>query len=299
MSKECKLISTLPNLNDKRSLEEMLSFDEISEYRFNSGVNQLMSTREIIESLKQIEEQTKKKVWIDLKGRQLRVETWANPSYEAIELNHEIEIEYPARVIFRDGTTSEIIRCRGNKILLSNSPYHALGKEQSVNIDAKSLEIKGYLTEQDKELISMSKEYDLNDYMASFIEEMNDLIEIIKRNKKANIVAKIESIKGLKFILENTLTIDTMSARDDLYTSLNHSYQTIRYLKKIIKKDPNAICASRIFESLQRQQNISLSDFEDLELMYQFGYRTFMLQDDIKGETLQKTIKGWREFIYG
>ena len=299
MSKECKLISTLPNLNDKRSLEEMLSFDEISEYRFNSGVNQLMSTREIMERLKQIEEQTKKKVWIDIKGRQLRVETWANPSYEAIELNHEIEIEYPARVIFRDGTTSEIIRCRGNKILLSNSPYHALGKGQSINIDAKSLEIKGYLTEQDKELISMSKEYDLNDYMASFIEEMNDLIEIIKRNKKANIVAKIESIKGLKFILENTLTLNTMSARDDLYTSLNHSYQTIRYLKEIIKKDPNAICASRIFESLQKQQHISLSDFEDLELMYQFGYRTFMLQDDIKGETLQKTIKGWREFIYG
>lgn len=299
MSKECKLISTLPNLNDKRSLEEMLSFDEISEYRFNSGVNQLMSTREIMERLKQIEEQTKKKVWIDIKGRQLRVETWANPSYEAIELNHEIEIEYPARVIFRDGTTSEIIRCRGNKILLSDSPYHALGKGQSINIDAKSLEIKGYLTEQDKELISMSKEYDLNNYMASFVEEMNDLIEIIKRNKKANIVAKIESIKGLKFILENTLTLNTMSARDDLYTSLNHSYQTIRYLKKIIEKDPNAICASRIFESLQKQQHISLSDFEDLELMYQFGYRTFMLQDDIKGETLKRTIKGWREFIDG
>ena len=299
MSKECKLISTLPNLNDKRSLEEMLSFDEISEYRFNSGVNQLMSTREIMERLKQIEEQTKKKVWIDLKGRQLRVETWANPSYEAIELNHEIEIEYPARVIFRDGTTSEIIRCRGNKILLSNSPCHALGKGQSINIDAKSLKIKGYLTEQDKELITMSKEYDLNNYMASFIEEMNDLIEIIKRNKKANIVAKIESIKGLKFILENTLTLNTMSARDDLYTSLNHSYQTIRYLKKIVGKDPNAICASRIFETLQKQQHISLSDFEDLELMYQFGYRTFMLQDDIKGETLKRTIKGWSEFING
>ena len=299
MSKECKLISTLPNLNDKRSLEEMLSFDEISEYRINSGVNQLMSTRELIERLKRIEEQTKKKVWIDLKGRQLRVETWANPSYEAIELNHEIEIEYPARVIFRDGTTSEIIRCRGNKILLSNSPYHALGKGQSVNIDAKSLEIKGYLTEQDKELISMSKEYDLNNYMASFIEEMNDLIEIIKRNKKENIVAKIESIKVLKFILENTLTLNTMSARDDLYTSLNHNYQTIRYLKRIIEKDPNAICASRIFESLQKQHHISLSDFEDLELMYQFGYRTFMLQDGIKGEILKRTIKGWSEFIDG
>ena len=61
MIKECKLISTLPNLNDKRSLEEMLSFDEISEYRFNSGVNQLMSTREIIERLKQIEEWIEKR----------------------------------------------------------------------------------------------------------------------------------------------------------------------------------------------------------------------------------------------
>ena len=299
MSKECKLISTLPNLNDKKSIEEMLSFEEISEYRFNSGVNQLMSTREIIERLKQIEEQTKKKIWIDLKGRQLRVEAWANPSYEAIELNHEIEIEYPARVIFRNGTTSEIIRCKGNKILLSTSPYHALGKGQSINIDAKSLEIKGYLTRQDNELILMSKEYDLNNYMASFIEEMNDLIEIIKRNKKANIVAKIESIKGLRFILENQLNLNVMSARDDLYTSLNHSYQTIRYLKRLIEKNPNAICASRIFESLQKQQYISLSDFEDLELMYQLGYRTFMLQDDVKGETLKKTIKGWREFIYG
>ena len=112
-------------------------------------------------------------------------------------------------------------------------------------------------------------------------------------------MAKIESIKGLRFILENQLNLNVMSARDDLYTSLNHSYQTIRYLKRLIEKNPNAICASRIFESLQKQQYISLSDFEDLELMYQLGYRTFMLQDDVKGETLKKTIKGWREFIYG
>lgn len=299
MKKECNLIATLPNLSDKKSIEEIISFNEINSFRFNSGVNQLMSTNEIIKRLKEIEETTKKKVWIDLKGRQLRITSWANPSYETIELNHDIDIEYPARILFRDGTSSEIIRCRGNKILLSDSPYHALGKGQSINIDAKSLEIKGYLTEQDKELISLSKEYDLNDYMASFVEEINDLIEIITLNKKANIISKIESIKGLRFIIDNQIKLNLMAARDDLYTNLRSSYQILKYLRKIIELDPNAICASKIFSSLEQKPEISLCDFEDLELMYQMGYRNYMLQDDLKGQKLKLAINGWREFIHG
>lgn len=299
MKKECSLIATLPNLNDKKSIEEMISFDDIKSYRFNSGVNQLMSSNEIIKRLKEIEEITKKKIWIDLKGRQLRITSWANPSYESIESNHDIDIEYPARVLFRDGTSSEIIRCRENKILLSDSPYHALGKGQSINIDAKSLEIKGYLTEQDKELISLSKEYNLNDYMASFVEEINDLIEIITLNKKANVISKIESIKGLRFILDNQIKLNLMAARDDLYANLRNSYQILKHLRKIIELDPNAICASKIFSSLEQKPGITLSDFEDLELMYQMGYRNYMLQDDLKGQKLRLAINGWREFTHG
>ena len=299
MKRECSLIATLPNLNDKKNIDELLSYNEISSYRFNSGVNQLMNIEEIIKILKEIEEKTKKKVWIDLKGRQLRIEAWANPNYEAIELNHEIEIEYPAKVLFRDGTYSEIIRCRDNKILLENSPYHALGKGQSINITAKSLKIKGYLTEQDKQLINLSKQYNLNNYMASFIEEINDLIEIITLNKKANIVSKIESINGIKFILDNQIKLNLMAARDDLYTNLRNSYEIIKYLKKIIEIDPNAICASKIFSSLEKRSQIELSDYADLELMYQIGYRNFMLQDDIKGKQLLKAINGWNEFTNG
>lgn len=296
--KKCNLIATLPNLCDKDSLEELLNIKDISAYRFNSGVNQLMTSEEIIQILLKIKEETKKKIWIDLKGRQLRITSWADPKYEVIELNHEISIEYPARVIYRDNTSSEIIRCRKNKIVLKDAPYHALGKGQSINIQAKSLEIKGYLTEQDKEIIELSKRHELNDYMASFIEELDDLIEIINLNKNANIIVKIESLKGLKFILENTLKLNIMSARDDLYANLNSSYQTIRYLKELINKDKNAICASKIFTSLNNSPYPDLKDYEDLELMYQMGYRNFMLQDDVKGKKLQRTIDCWREFIY-
>lgn len=295
--KKCNLIATLPNLCDKESLEELLSINEISAFRFNSGINQLMTVEEIIQILLKIKEETKKKIWIDLKGRQLRITSWADPKYEVIELNHNISIEYPARVIYRDNTSSEIIRCRGNKIILKDAPYHALGKGQSINIHAKSLEIKGYLTEQDKELIELSKRYELNDYMASFIEELDDLIEIINLNKNANIIVKIESLKGLKFILDNTLRLNIMSARDDLYANLNSSYQTIKYLKELIKQDKNAICASKIFTSLNNSPYPDLKDYEDLELMYQMGYRNFMLQDDVKGKKLQRTIECWREFI--
>ena len=74
----------------------------------------------------------------------------------------------------------------------------------------------------------------------------------------------------------------------------------IKYLlkiKELIQKDKNAICASKIFSSLNDSPIPDLKDYEDLELMYQIGYRNFMLQDDVKGPKLQRTIECWREFI--
>ena len=97
--KECKLIGTLPSLHDKKSIDEMLSCPYISEVRLNTGVNDLLTPEETIERIKVLESMYKKKIWIDLKGRQLRVNAWADPSYEAVELNHDIEIEYPAKNI--------------------------------------------------------------------------------------------------------------------------------------------------------------------------------------------------------
>ena len=81
MEKECSLIVTLPNLNDENSINEMINYDEISSFRFNSGVNQLMSNHEIIERLLKIREISGKKIWIDLKGRQLRVKSWGDVNY--------------------------------------------------------------------------------------------------------------------------------------------------------------------------------------------------------------------------
>lgn len=299
MKKECSLIVTLPNLNDTYEINKIIEYEEIDSFRFNSGVNQLMSNKEIIERLSYISKLSGKKIWIDLKGRQLRVKSWGEVNYEAIELNHEVDIEYPAFVLFRDGSKCEIIRCRGNKILLKSCPFHAVGKGQALNIDAKYLKINGYLTLDDRELIYLSSLNGLNDYMASFVEGYDDLSEIFCINNKANVISKIESLKGIKFILENSGYLNLMAARDDLFVNSNFSYEMIDYLKKIISIDQNAVCASNIFSSLCKTGKISLCDFEDLELMYLFGYRKFMLQDDVKGDVLKLALKGFSDFKNG
>ena len=129
--------------------------------------------------------------------------------------------------------------------------------------------------------------------------EYGDLSEIINLNKNANVISKIESMKGIDFVLRNNCYLNLMAARDDLFINSDCSYEIINYLKYIISKDKDAVCASRIFSSLCKTGKISLCDFEDLELMYLFGYRKFMLQDDVKGETLKLVLKGFGDFKRG
>ena len=145
----------------------------------------------------------------------------------------------------------------------------------------------------------IGSKYGFNDYMASFVEGYGDLNEIISLNNKANIVSKIESLKGIKFILENDIYFNLMAARDDLFINGGCSYEVINYLKNIISKDKNAICASKIFSSLCKSGLFSMSDFTDLEFMYMLGYRNFMLQDDVKDETLKLVLKGFGDFKRG
>ena len=288
------LIVTLPSLHDKELIDKVMSSDVVIGARYNSGINELFDPEETVTILKTISEMYKKNIWIDLKGRQLRIEAWADPRYDVIELNHKIEIEYPASIILRGSGKCNIAHTRGNKIVLERPPRMAVGKGQSVNIIAKSLNIDGYLTEKDKQLIKISSEVGMNNYMASFVESIEDLKSILSINKKASIVSKIESLKGIEFI-NNYNNLSLMAARDDLFTENMCKKDTLDMLKLIIRKDKNAICASRIFNGMIESDNPSLSDYEDIELMKYYGYKHFMLGDEIRGDKLIKALNLWKE----
>lgn len=296
MKNDCSLIVTLPRIyKNENKIKEIFENELVSSVRLNTGVNQLIDNKLLLEELIKLKELYKKIIWLDIKGRQLRINAWADTRYEVVELNHDIEIEYPAYIQFRNGSESEINYTRGNKIILRDPPKEAVGKGQSVNIRAKELVIKGYLTENDKELLELSKQYGLNDIMASFVEDMNDLSEILKINQSANIISKIESLKGIQFINEN-LYLQLMAARDDLYIETGRNLEIMKYLKLIIAKDPKAICASKIFDSLESSSNVALQDYSDLELMYNMGYRSFMLGDNVSNYKLTLALRAWRDF---
>ena len=139
---------------------------------------------------------------------------------------------------------------------------------------------------------------DLNFIMASFVETFDDFAQILQILPKAHIVSKIESLKGISFIKQYNIP-NLMAARDDLYLQSGQNYSMLEHLKTIISRDSGAICASKIFLSLEKREIVDLADYSDLELMYNMGYRKFMLCDNVCNFRFVKAIEAWEEFING
>lgn len=299
MKKDCMLMATLPSLSNMKKVESVFQSPYISEVRFNTGVQTQYTMKETLEMLRQLSIKHGKKLWIDIKGRQLRVAKWADPLYSCIELNHNVEVLYPAQIYFRNGDRVNITHIKdGNKIFVDPLPREALGAGQSVNIVAKEMKIDGYLTQKDIKYLIACKEMNMPYIMASFVESFEDLQQILSLLPGAQIVSKIESLKGIDFI-SNYQIPNLMAARDDLYLQSGQSYHMLNYLKTIIERDSNAICASKIFLSLERRETVDFADFADLELMYNMGYKKFMLCDNVCNYSFAKAIQAWEEFING
>ena len=299
MKQGLSLIATIPSIANYREVLKVVACPSISEVRFNTGSRSPYPPIETVKLLKELAEKEKKKLWIDIKGRQLRVDAWADPLYECVELNHSIKADYPAKMAFRNGTASFISSIDGNKVFLMKPPREALGKGQSVNIIGSAPTIlDGYLTKQDVMYLEACKELGIKNIMASFVEQEEDIDDIKKvAGSDANICAKIESQKGLGFIVSHSM-INLMAARDDLYIELEaNPNMMFAALKTIVTYDPNAICASRIFTSLERRETPEFSDYEDLEMMYQMGYRKFMLCDNVCNYAFDNAIKAWEAFL--
>jgi hypothetical protein len=73
-----------------------------------------------------------------------------------------------------------------------------------------------------------------------------------------------------------------MAARDDLFINIGEDkFAMLGAVKQILTSDKDAILASRIFTSLESHRGVSLSDISDLQLMYEWGYRNYLLSDGV------------------
>ena len=286
-----KFIATVPPY--ARHLGEIASHPLIGGLRLNTIMPIGESKYEILEKL--LHNSNGKKVWVDLKARQLRITKFAYLPYAFVELSHKISVNLPAKIYFKD-CVSEIVKIiDGNKLILSKRPYRVVGNGEPVNIIDPSFKVEGFLTNDDKEYINAFKQLGQHNYLLSFFENANDAKELLDIDSEAQIVAKIESRRGMDYVQNEYLPtsgIGLMAARDDLYINMGYS-DMHDALKTIIKKDINAVAASKIVTSLEKSQQVSMQDISDIKWLVETGYSNFMLSDGLcfQQETFNNAMK--------
>jgi hypothetical protein len=270
-----KVIATLPPHASHRW--DIIKHPLVDELRLNT----IMPTAESpFKTLKRLQrESSGKKLWIDLKARQLRITKYAFLPYAYVRLNHGISVEVPTIILFKEEPATIIEVVDANKLILEGLRPKIVGDGQPVNILSPTLRIHGFLTKRDEQFIQAGKTLGIHDYWLSFFESQSDIDELKQRDPDANIVAKIESMAGMRFVesLVQSSPARLMAARDDLFINLGQNKAAIiKALKLIIEKDPEAIVASRILTSLEHSYPVSLADISDLTLMLELGFRTIM-----------------------
>ena len=268
--------------------------DEVAEHPIVSGLrlNTVMplreSPREALERLSHIPaagdgDGSNKPLWVDLKGRQLRVAEPALPPFTEIKLSHAIKVHTPVDAYFSDGNERvRVAAVDGKRLIMEDGPRRMVGPGESVNIIHPSLQIEGTLTETDRAYLAAMKELGLTKVMLSYVESAADVDEVKSLLPNAEVVCKIETQKGLDYARkEKSMYGQLMAARGDLYVEVLQPHKIIPALKTIIQADANAIVASRILDSLAWTPVPVSADISDVAFLMEIGYRTFMLGDQV------------------
>jgi hypothetical protein len=270
-----RVIATLPPYVDRR--RAIIEHPLVDELRFNTISPLAESRRDMLARL--VREVAGKRLWIDLKGRQLRITRFAYLPYAYVSLSRRIRVQLPVDVYFRDCVSRAVELVDGDQLILSRRPVRVVGEGEPINILDESLQIEGYLTDGDREYIAAARELDLHDYMLSFVEGAGDLDDVTALDPEARIAAKIESRRGLAYARAAKGRL--VAARDDLYIQLGADRsEYIPALEAIVRADPTAIVASHVLSSLESGP-VSSADIADVELLLRLGYRQLMLSDTL------------------
>ena len=223
-----------------------------------------------------------KPLWIDLKGRQLRVAAAAVPPFTAVELSHRIAVRTPTVALFGSGReAARVLAVDGRRLILEDGPRRVVGPGESVNIPDPTLEVEGLLTARDEEYVRAARALGLHDYMLSFAEREEDLAAVRALDPEARLVAKLESPAGLELAARRPPGTRLMAARGDLYLELARPHQVLGAVRRILAADPEAIVASRLLDGLAWEPEPRCAEIGDLAWLLAVGCRTLLLGDEV------------------
>jgi hypothetical protein len=224
-----------------------------------------------------------KPLWVDLKARQLRVAEAAIPPFTSVRLSHRIFVRTPCDAFFSDGREhARIAEIDGDRIILEDGPRRLIGPGESVNIVDPSLEIEGTLTETDLAYLEDMRALGMTRVMLSYVERESDVRELEALLPGAEIVLKIETLRGVAFAQAHRASLGRlMAARGDLYVEVLEPHRVIDAVERIVRADPEAIVASRILGSLAKHPVPECADIGDVAWLRSLGVQTLMLGDDV------------------
>ena len=222
-------------------------------------------------------------LWIDLKGRQLRVAEAGIPPFTEVRLSHPIRVRTPVDAWFSDGHERvRVAAVDGDRLILADGPRRLVGPGESVNIVDPSLSVEGTLTARDREYLDAMGQTGLHRAMLSYVEERSDVEEVRGLLPEADLVLKIENERGLAFARQHGARLGRLCAgRGDLYVEVLRPHRIVGALRTIVAADGEAIAASRLFDSLAEDPVPSAADIGDAAFLMGLGYRTFLLGDAV------------------
>lgn len=279
--KGIRIIASLPPYVDHR--QDLMEHPSVDELRLNTIMPIAEKRVDVLSRLQR--ESNGKRIWVDLKTTDLRITQFEFLPYAFVEISHKIEVDLPAEIRFKEYNSKIVEIVNGNKLIINRRPTRVVGKGEPVYIPDPSLRITdGFFIENDLAYIEASESLGKHDYMLSFTESGQNIEDLLKLAPEAHPILKIESQKGLEFVKNEypkyRKQARLMAAREDMYDQIGDDKMAmLDALELIIKADPNAICASRLLTSLEEKDIVSMGDISDWQLMYDMGYRTFMLSD--------------------
>lgn len=222
-------------------------------------------------------------LWVDLKGRQLRVTAAAVPPFTEVRVSHRIRVPVPADAFFQDGREhARVVAVDGDRLILEDGPRRVVGPGESVNVVHPELEIEGTLTETDRAYLAAMGAAGLRRVMLSFAERPEDAEEVRALLPGAELLLKVESRRGLAFARAHGAAHGHLvAARGDLYVEAGKPHRIVGALRAVIAADPEAVAASRLFPSLARHPVPECAEIADAAFLLALGYRTFLLGDEV------------------
>jgi pyruvate kinase len=233
-------------------------------------------------------------LYFDLKGRQLRIkQVYHVDKHLELELNHRISVKCPTPVLFKGGEDHALlleVKDQGpdqpQRLVFHGGPEFNLKPGESICIRHPSFAVldqtfPAYEVERIKKVAACG----WTRYVLSYVESQRDIDEFRQYvGNDVEVVAKIESRKGLEWVAngykpQNNLRL--LTARGDLYLEVNRPHEMLAAQRLIVEKDPQAIVGSRILLSCCRRSIPDAVDFSELAWLFDIGYRTMMLCDDL------------------